>query len=865
MAKMKLTDYAWHPLEFPIEGIDRLPAFWRQRKNTTPDAKNVRGYDAASGRIRGSQRPGFTKLAPTQVNGSAAVQLVDYMVGNFNPPGTGVATFGRKTGAGSGVATLIDLDGTTIATVGTAGEEYQGSIWTTDGYCVIASRSSSTIKLLMVDTAGTTEWSNTSAIAGADANIDISGLGIFEDLLYVATDENKIYRFNLSDGTAADSGAWFTTTLNTPLDNTRNHLAIAAGVVAVVGGGTSGKNLQLIDIGTATEITSLSDGYTNCHITSDGTNFYIVGRIPSVGGGPSPTFGSGPFGATTVPSPARLFKYSPVGDVLWTSQFGHDTLACLAYDAKNNRLCMVDGGVDLKIFDCEEGTITSTFNGNASAQQNVFYNGNGGFVFIDDLTVSGTVQFLNLAEDLELENYDFSSTDLIGIASSLADGSAGLADRMPTRTLRGIAVAGGTMKIVEDGTLYAVANGTTAFSTGAYVMFGAQFGDDYFVADGISTKYYDAATNTVRTWTPTAGTLPRGARGDRARLIAVYQGCVLLSGFKSSPYYWAMSKIGDAFDWDFFPTVQTPLQAVSGDQPLVGPSPDRVNALVVTTNDVAMFGCDHSVWRMTGHPNIGGRFDLVTDQIGIAWGEPFTMDDEGTVYALATRGGVRQVAINQPPVVLSNAIEEELRSINRTTHAISMTWDDVQKGINLWVTPLSGTTPGTHYFWERRTKAWWIDQFKTHDYDPRTAVAFDGDSPADRVVVIGCHDGYLRKLDLTSAQDDAQAIESYVLLGPILTDGMDELMLHDLKAALSEASDAVQWEVLAGKTPEAAFAETASGWRGRWSDGRNFDSLVQRAGHAFYVKLSNFQASERWAVERILVRLSSLGPIAQRA
>ena len=38
--------------------------------------------------------------------------------------------------------------------------------------------------------------------------------------------------------------------------------------------------------------------------------------------------------------------------------------------------------------------------------------------------------------------------------------------------------------------------------------------------------------------------------------------------------------------------------------------------------------------------------------------------------------------------------------------------------------------------------------------------------PDDRVTVIGCNDGYVRKFDATATTDDGTAISSYVYFGP---------------------------------------------------------------------------------------------------
>ena len=59
-------------LLFPVGGVNRRMAFQSQPPYTTPDAINVRSYDAETGRARGGSRPGLGRLFGNPAGGTSA-------------------------------------------------------------------------------------------------------------------------------------------------------------------------------------------------------------------------------------------------------------------------------------------------------------------------------------------------------------------------------------------------------------------------------------------------------------------------------------------------------------------------------------------------------------------------------------------------------------------------------------------------------------------------------------------------------------------------------------------------------------------------------------------------------------------------
>lgn len=70
---------------FPVAGLDVTCEFGRQPVDTTPDAENVRTYDAIASRARGGGRIGLSRFIDETVNGDAVIQHLAVLVDPQNP------------------------------------------------------------------------------------------------------------------------------------------------------------------------------------------------------------------------------------------------------------------------------------------------------------------------------------------------------------------------------------------------------------------------------------------------------------------------------------------------------------------------------------------------------------------------------------------------------------------------------------------------------------------------------------------------------------------------------------------------------------------------------------------------------------
>lgn len=422
-----------------------------------------------------------------------------------------------------------------------------------------------------------------------------------------------------------------------------------------------------------------------------------------------------------------------------------------------------------------------------------------------------------------------------------------------------------------------LAGGTTPLHT-TNRPFSSTLLQKLYIVDGENYRYFDPADNSVHDWTTSAGAIPRDSNGKAARLIVTWRGRIVLSGLVGDPQGVFMSAVDDATNFDYSPASQTPTQALAFEASREGQVGDIVTCLIPYSDDILIIGCDSSIWMLKGDPFDGGRLSLVTQGMGMVWGVPWCRSPDGTVYFQSNNCGVYALVPGQSLVRISQPIEQWLMPPLQLTdsEAIHMTWDDRFQWVNLWRTPFpTGPTSGaTHLCYEARSGAWWVDQFgalptTASGLDPISSCVVDGPHAGDRVVLIGCWDGYVREIDPTAPDDDGTAITSHVWLGPILTRDLDAVMLKELQAVIASGSGDVRFDVFTDLTTEAAVAHASSGnpftadpqLTGTFTAGRSSTQSIRVAGHAIYVMLFS---NVRWAMESVRGLVVSLGRVRRR-
>jgi hypothetical protein len=432
---------------------------------------------------------------------------------------------------------------------------------------------------------------------------------------------------------------------------------------------------------------------------------------------------------------------------------------------------------------------------------------------------------------------------------------------LAVRQTKQVAVAGGVVREFDAIRWYDLASGggTTgnpSLDPGRDVIFSAQLGSRLYFADGANEKYYDAADGELKAWTTSAGTLPQDNKGRKPTLIENWGDRIVMAGVIGDPHEYYMSKSGDGTDWDYNPVTVTVTQATSGVNSPAGRSPDVIRTIIPLNDDVLIWGCDQSIWAMTGDPMEEGRIDNIVDGVGMPWGRPWCKDMTGSFYFFGSKGGVYRGAVGQGiQKITVGSIEERMNDIDLDKNIIRLLWNERDQGVHVYVTPLNAYTATTHYFYDIRANAWWLDKFETtssnqYIHNPKEVHVFDGLDPDDRVVLMGGWDGFVRKWDLSSSNDDGNAIDSYVYFGPLVSENFGLVRLKELRVQLGKNSNDVTASVFTGDNAEDAYAQTSAHFTSTFTAGRNVSERRRATSHAMYLKLGNNTVDQRWTLER---------------
>ena len=424
------------------------------------------------------------------------------------------------------------------------------------------------------------------------------------------------------------------------------------------------------------------------------------------------------------------------------------------------------------------------------------------------------------------------------------------------------AVNNGDIHVIDGSTKYTPEGGVQALDGASRHIQSETLFNKVYYTDGQNYRVYDPRgselpnrLDIVKEWKAESG----GEMPKRGKLLCGWRGRMVIAHLADDPQEWHMSKQGDPLDWDLYPPVMNVQQAVSGAVSKIGKVPDVVNCLIPYNDDLMIVGCDHTLWRFTGDPMFGGQLDLMSDITGISFGRPWCKDPEGIVYFFGSRGGVYAMApAGAPQRITMKTIDRKLADIDLSVYRIELVWNTRDDGMHLFKIPyLGGGTVVSHFFWERKTGAWYEDKFGDTTCQPTAVAVLDGDGAADRALIIGGEDGIVRRWTETVNNDDGFPIDSRVLIGPVMKPETDfEFRIDQLEAVLASDQGGGNYEIIPTDDPGTVGNPYASG---QLTAGRNPIIRSRARGAAIYIRLSNSSVGERWALEDIAVHGAGAG------
>ena len=404
------------------------------------------------------------------------------------------------------------------------------------------------------------------------------------------------------------------------------------------------------------------------------------------------------------------------------------------------------------------------------------------------------------------------------------------------------AVAGGAIYEIKDTGPIFINN--TDLDPNATEIMAAVVDNQVVFIDGVSAFIYNPFNGNFRRYTATsAGSVPQ-----RCRIVVGWNGRVVMTRNAEAPAEIYFGAQENYLDWDTDPVVPSYQQAVTLT------AHDMVTAFIPGESDTATIGCDSSILRLFGDPAQGGRIVNVSTEIGIAFGSAWANDDEGYLYFFGQLGEVYALAPGEHavPVPISNSIRERMRAVDLTAVHVELTWDTEGRGLRVTQKNITPGVARIGWYWEKETQTWNEDDTLLPAHQATSIVVLDGEDPDDRVMLLGCEDGYVRTVTSGETTDDKQPIEASVLLGPFVSPV--RAMFWELEVVLASDQGGARYEWFVSERPDDKGDPVAEGLL---DPGRSL--LLERATGS-YVWLRIFSAGlEAWAFESASVQASAAG------
>jgi hypothetical protein len=361
-------------------------------------------------------------------------------------------------------------------------------------------------------------------------------------------------------------------------------------------------------------------------------------------------------------------------------------------------------------------------------------------------------------------------------------------------------------------------------------------------------KVYNPVTNTLSIWNQTIdGGIPAGAMPLGCPLIARYRGRIVLGGAASAPHVWYMSRIGDAYDWDYSKDADDTARAIAGSSTDYGIIAEPLTALISYSDDYMIFGCKNQMWVLRGDPGDNGYMDNISYEVGIVGQRAWCHTPGGEIVFLSTNGlfALSAGAQGKPVALSRDTLPRELVGVDTSLFHPMLVWDEKQNGVHVFLTPKTqdkiARSTAAHYFYDWEFKAFWpVVLWGAHE--PWSVCPYELSGTGGRHVLLGGRDGYIRKFSFDSGSDDGASLQSSVLIGPFRGDAEYDMLLAELTGILGTSSGNVTWAVYGGDSAEEAYDRFLAGTSlatGTWTAGRNRIYRPRRRGNAFYLQLSS--------------------------
>ncbi len=364
-------------------------------------------------------------------------------------------------------------------------------------------------------------------------------------------------------------------------------------------------------------------------------------------------------------------------------------------------------------------------------------------------------------------------------------------------------VCGGELWASLDGRNLTLIKRQVAVSVGP--VDGEEFEQRVYLVDGSTGKVFDPAAlvtgdDPVEPWVPTAGTLPGQTATPgttSATIVEGYAGRLLLN-LEQNVFG---SAVNNALDFDT--AADTPGRAFSLQGAVASKIGQPVVAMLRVSGRALVVGCTRSIWRVSGDFALGAvEVSAVSETVGVTGKDALWRLGEDACLAHTTEGLMLIPPVGGPQALSTGRLRRFL-DVRGEEAVVSVVRDVKRQNVRVLVNPRDGAA-GTCVWYDERTSQYQGPGFFPIRYParmgPTCAFEFEGR------VLWGGEDGYIYTDDDAAADDDGEAIESFMAMELLASQSLDAaVQLTDLDLMLAAWSGPVKVSVYGGQTPEHAY------------------------------------------------------------
>lgn len=448
-----------------------------------------------------------------------------------------------------------------------------------------------------------------------------------------------------------------------------------------------------------------------------------------------------------------------------------------------------------------------------------------------------------------------------------------------TLTQRSIIVAGGEVFILDAGN-----SNPIKCSRGAGIGLMAQtghigaavFGQFCYFCDGTHYRKVDitsSGTPAVVDWTAAQGPYNHVRTGSNpnfkyATLLCRFGARLALAGLVDAPNTWFLSKLNDPDNW-------TPAAASNTNEAVAGASSTRFGApgepivsLMPVGESGLMLGCRRSLVYLTADPVLtDARMIEMSRTVGVVSTRAWTTADSQSLYVMSQDGLYRiqpnEFQVTQAGRISGNRLDSFFQNQAITNLNCCLGYDAESQNVYVVLSRLDIAEASRHLVYNQPTDSFWVWQTGWSDFRAPTCCGeFPTGASRGSLLAFGSDTGYVGWFDkqltsgvdgqaatgfkglginLTAADAVTNKIVSNLMLGPVTSEALTEVMLRDVRVELTmdETTEDPDFagkltgpfiDVLSGQTAEEAIGENILSVRVTYSP--DFPAVTVDAGTA---------------------------------